>query len=52
MSQTDMTNTIAIWICILVAAFLAVDAVLFDWTLSLNLGRRFAGVLTWMAFWR
>ncbi|MBY4891512.1 hypothetical protein KUL25_01890 [Rhodobacteraceae bacterium N5(2021)] len=47
-----MTNTLAIWICILIAAFLAVDAVLFDWNTSLFLGRKFADLLWWMAFWR
>lgn len=47
-----MTNTLAIWIIIVIAAFLAVDAVLFDWSNSLFLGRKFADVLWWMAFWR
>ncbi|GAB5446655.1 hypothetical protein [Gymnodinialimonas sp.] len=47
-----MTNTIAIWILILIAAFLAVDAVLFEWANSLFLGRKFADLLSWMAFWR
>ncbi|WP_341861055.1 hypothetical protein [Gymnodinialimonas sp. 57CJ19] len=47
-----MTNTLAIWIIIVIAAFLAVDAVMFDWSLSLFLGRKFASLLLWMAFWR
>jgi hypothetical protein len=29
-----------------------VDAVLFDWDMSISLARRFAGLLNWMAFWR
>lgn len=47
-----MTNTIAIWILILIAAFVAVDAAFFAWDLSLFLGRKFADLLWWMAFWR
>lgn len=47
-----MTNTIAIWIIILIAAFLTVDAVLFEWDNSLFLGRKFADLLWWLAFWR
>ncbi len=47
-----MTNTLAIWILILLAAFLAVDGVLFDWTYTLFLAQKFASVLIWMAFWR
>lgn len=47
-----MTNALAIWIIIVIAAFLAVDAVFFEWSNSLFLGRKFADVLWWMAFWR
>lgn len=47
-----MTNTLAIWFVIVIAAFLAVDAVIFDWTNSVFLGRKFADVLFWLAFWR
>lgn len=47
-----MTNTLAIWIVILIAAFLTVDAIAFDWDLSVFLGRKFADLLWWMAFWR
>ena len=47
-----MTNALAIWIAIVVAALLAVDAVLFDWSNSLFLARKFAELLRWMAFWR
>ena len=47
-----MTNTLTIWFLIVIAAFLAVDAVIFDWSTSLFLGRKFADVLVWLAFWR
>lgn len=47
-----MTNSLAIWILIVIAACLAVDGVLFDWTYSLFLGQKGASVLIWMAFWR
>ncbi len=47
-----MTNALAIWIGIVLAALLAVDAVLFDWTYTLFWARAFADVLIWLAFWR
>lgn len=47
-----MTNVLAIWIGILLAAFLAFDAVLFDWSNTLFLARKFADLLAAMAFWR
>ncbi len=40
-----------IWL-LCIGAALAVDAVVFDWDMSLALARRFAGLLSWMAFWR
>lgn len=47
-----MTNALAIWIGILLAACVAADALLFDWTYSMFLARKFLDVLRWMAFWR
>ncbi|MBL4626558.1 MAG: hypothetical protein JKY00_00705 [Roseicyclus sp.] len=47
-----MTNTLAIWIGIVIAAFFAVDAVLFDWTYTLFLGLKLADLLWWLSFWR
>lgn len=47
-----MTNTLAIWIAIMIAGLLALDAVLFGWSNSLFLARKFADLLWWMAFWR
>jgi hypothetical protein len=47
-----MTNGLAIFLGLCLAAFLAFDAMVFGWDLSLSLARRFAGLLNWMAFWR
>jgi hypothetical protein len=47
-----MTNGLAIFLGLCIAAFLAVDATLFDWDLSLQLARRFTDLLQWLAFWR
>jgi hypothetical protein len=47
-----MTNGLAIFLGICIAGFLAVDALFYDWALSLNLARRFADLLGWLAFWR
>jgi hypothetical protein len=50
--SAPMTNTLAIWIGIVLAACVAADALLFDWTYSMFVAREFLGVLRWMAFWR
>ncbi|MBF9060198.1 hypothetical protein HKCCSP123_13515 [Rhodobacterales bacterium HKCCSP123] len=47
-----MTNGLAIFFAICIAVFLAFDAMVFDWDLSLSLARRFADLLNWLAFWR
>jgi hypothetical protein len=47
-----MTNGLAIFFAISIAGFLALDASLFGWDVSLSLARRFAGLLNWLAFWR
>ncbi|MGR3453143.1 hypothetical protein [Pseudooceanicola sp.] len=47
-----MTNQIAIAIGLLVAAFLAVDALVFGWANSLFLAKKFADMIEWLAFWR
>ncbi|NKX46358.1 hypothetical protein [Roseicyclus persicicus] len=47
-----MSNGLAIFLAICIAGFLAVDATLFGWDLSVALGRRFADLLGWLAFWR
>jgi hypothetical protein len=47
-----MTNGLAIFLAICIAGFLTLDALIWDWELSLFLARRFAGLLNWLAFWR
>lgn len=47
-----MNTGTAILLAGVIAVFLAVDATLYDWDLSLALARRFAGLLNWLAFWR
>lgn len=47
-----MNTATSIFLGLCIAAFLAVDAMLLDWDLSMALARRFAGLLNWMAFWR
>ncbi|PWK62218.1 hypothetical protein [Roseicyclus mahoneyensis] len=47
-----MNSASAIFLGLCIAGFLALDAVVFDWDLSLALARRFAALLNWMAFWR
>ena len=42
----------AIFLAGCMAVFIAVDATLFGWDLSLFLARRFAALLNWLAFWR
>ncbi|MDG3040340.1 hypothetical protein [Roseicyclus marinus] len=47
-----MNTATSIFLVLCIAAFVVVDATLFDWDLSLALARRFAGLLNWLAFWR
>ncbi len=47
-----MNTGTSIFVALCIVGFVAVDATLFDWNLSLALARRFAGLLNWMAFWR
>lgn len=47
-----MSNGLAIFLAICIAGFLAIDATLWGWEMSLYLARKFAGLLSWMAFWR
>lgn len=46
-----MTNRIAFWMALFVAAFVALDLIL-GLGASLYLARRFTGLIDWMAFWR
>jgi len=47
-----MTNTIAIWLAVLIVAVFAADFLYFDWDLHIVLGRQFLRLLEVVAFWR
>jgi hypothetical protein len=47
-----MTNRIAIILGVLIILGLIVDAVLFESETLVFLGKRFAALIEWMAFWR
>jgi hypothetical protein len=47
-----MNTGTAIFLAGCIGVFLAVDATLYDWDMSLFLARRFAALLNWLAFWR
>ena len=50
--QHSMNTASSLFLAALIAAFLLVDFVFYDWALSVFLGQRFAAVLSWAAFWR
>ena len=47
-----MTNGLAIFLGVCMAGFLALDATLWQWEMTLSLARRFTDLLDWLAFWR
>ena len=47
-----MTNTIAVWLVLLIAAALAVDYWLYDWANAIFLSRKLIELIEWLAFWR
>ncbi|SFS12955.1 hypothetical protein SAMN05444714_1478 [Yoonia litorea] len=47
-----MTNRLAIWLILFVAALLAYDYYQFGWTNTVFLMRRFVDLIEWLAFWR
>jgi hypothetical protein len=47
-----MNTRTTIFLVLCIAGFLAFDATVYDWDLSMALARRFVGLLNWMAFWR
>lgn len=47
-----MTNTLAIWLIVLVAGFFALDYYYLHWGAALFLAREFFDLLHWVAFWR
>ncbi len=47
-----MTNSLAIWLVLIILAAFGVDYVLFDFSASIFLGRKGVDLLQWLAFWR
>ena len=47
-----MTNTIAFWLAMLILGLLALDFFVFEWGSVLFLGRKFLGLVEYVAFWR
>jgi hypothetical protein len=48
----SMTNTISIWLAILIIGFFAVDYFFLGWDTPVFLGRKLGDLIEWMAFWR
>ncbi len=48
----NMTNTIAIWLGLVITALLAADYIYYDWANTLFLLRKFMELIEWLAFWR
>jgi hypothetical protein len=47
-----MTNKLAIWLALIIAALLAVDYSRYDWANTVFLIRKLIDLIEWMAFWR
>ena len=47
-----MTNIIAVWLGILIAALLATDYYFYDWSNALFLLRKLMDLIEWLAVWR
>ncbi|OWU83875.1 glyceraldehyde-3-phosphate dehydrogenase [Oceanicola sp. 22II-s10i] len=47
-----MTNQLAIALGLLIALFLGLDAIVFGWSNTLFLAKKFADFVEWLAFWR
>ncbi|MGR3321598.1 MAG: hypothetical protein ACU0DK_06685 [Pseudooceanicola sp.] len=47
-----MTNQIALALGLTLAALVALDAVVFDWSNCLFLAKKLADLIEWIAFWR
>lgn len=48
----DMTNQIALALALIVIALFVIDAALFGGNLPISLGKRFAGLIEYLSFWR
>lgn len=47
-----MTNQIAFWLALLIAAIFVADAAILHWNLPVFLGRKFADLIEYLSFWR
>ncbi|MDF1855471.1 hypothetical protein [Pseudooceanicola sp.] len=47
-----MTNQIAIALGLILAFLLGIDALVFGWSNTLFLAKKFADLVEWIAFWR
>jgi len=47
-----MTNTISIWLGLLIAIALGVDAFVYEWSNLVFLGRKLLELIEYLAFWR
>jgi hypothetical protein len=47
-----MTNRLAIWLVLLLAAFVALDHFVLGWGAPVYLGRKFMELIQYIAFWR
>ena len=47
-----MTNIIAFWLGLLIAALLATDYFFYDWSNTVFLLRKLLALIEWVAFWR
>lgn len=47
-----MTNTIAFWMGLLIAAAIAADWLMQDWAAIFFLGEKLNDLIEWLAFWR
>ncbi|WP_296763149.1 hypothetical protein [Sediminimonas sp.] len=47
-----MTDRIALFLGLVIVLCLVLDATLWEWENTLFLGRKFAELIEWVAFWR
>ncbi len=47
-----MTNIIALWLALIIAALLAFDYFQYDWANTVFLLRKLLELIEWLAFWR
>ncbi len=47
-----MTNRVAIWLALVIAAVYAADRIWLHWDLPILIGRYLVGLIDYLAFWR